>query len=167
MNVYDYLIDHSGLDWARLLSGWDWLVPPEISVWLMNRFGDLFLILPDGSIHMLDVGGGSLTKLAESRDEFTRIIDEDENADDWLMIPLVDQLVTAGRVLEPGQCYSFVTPPILGGEYSVENTMVVPILEHFGLYGSYHEQLRGVPDGTKVVLKVQKPPEESQIHGGK
>ena len=158
MNVHDYLIDHGGNDWARLLSGWEWLLPPEFTVWLMNRYGDLFLILPDGSIHMLDVGGGSLTKLAESRDEFARIIDEDDNAADWLMIPLVDQLVAARRVLEPGQCYSFVTPPILGGEYSVENTMVVPILEHFGLYGSYHEQLRDVPDGSKVVIRIEKPP---------
>jgi hypothetical protein len=158
MNVHDYLIDHSGLEWAQLLSGWEWLLPPEFSVWLMNCFGDLFLILPDGSVHMLDVGCGSFTKLAESRDEFTRIIDEDDNADDWLMIPLVERLVEAGVLLEPGQCYSFVTPPIMGGEYSVENTMVVPISEHVGLYGSYHEQLKDVPDGSKVVINVQKPP---------
>jgi hypothetical protein len=158
MNVHDYLIDHNGYDWAQLLSGWGWLVPPEFSVWLMNRFGDLFLILPDGSVHMLDVGGGSLTRLAESRDEFARVIDEDDNADDWLMIPLVDRLVEAGVLLKPGRCYSFVTPPILGGEYSVENTVVVPIREHFGLYASYHDQLRDVPDGSKVVINVHKPP---------
>jgi hypothetical protein len=158
MNVPDYLIDHNGLDWARLLSGWEWLLPPEFSVWLMNRYGDLFLILPDDTVHMLDVAGGTLTELSESRDEFTRIIDEDDNADYWLMIPLVDRLAEAGVLLEPGQCYSLVTPPSLGGEYSVENTMVVPIPEHFGLYGSYHEQLRDVPDGSKVIINVQKPP---------
>ncbi len=89
MNVHDYIIDHSGLDWAHLLSGWEWLLPAEFSVWLMNRYGDLFLILPDGSIHMMDIGDGSLTKMAESKDEFSRIIDEDGYADDWLMIPLV------------------------------------------------------------------------------
>jgi hypothetical protein len=158
MNVHDYLIDHDGFEWEHLLSGWERLVPSEFSVWLMNRFGDLFLTLPDGSIHMLDICGGSLSKLAESRDEFTRVIDEDDNADDWLMIPLVERLVEAGVLLELGQCYSFVTPPILGGEYSVENTMVVPIHEHFGLYASYHEQLRDVPDGSKVNINVQKPP---------
>jgi hypothetical protein len=76
MNVHDYLIDHNGFDWAWLLSGWEWLLPPEFSVWLMNCFGDLFLILPDGRIQMLDVCGGSLTKLAESRDEFARVLNE-------------------------------------------------------------------------------------------
>ena len=158
MNVHDYLIDHSGFDWEHLLSGWEWLLPPEFSVWLMNRYGDLFLILPDGSVHMLDVGDGSLTKLAESKDDFARVIDEEGNAEDWLMIPPVDQLVEAGVHLKPGECYSFLIPPILGGEYTVENTIVVPMTEHFGLYASYHEQLRDVPDGSKVVINVQKPP---------
>lgn len=158
MNVHDYLIDHSGLDWAHLLTGWEWLLPPEFTVWLMNKYGDLFLIAPDGSVHMLDIGAGSLTKLAESRDDFSRLIDEDENAEDWLMIPLVDRLVEAGVHLKPGECYSFLTPPILGGDYTVENTVVLPITEQYGLYGSYHEQLRNVPNGTKVVIKVQKPP---------
>ena len=76
------------------------------------------------------------------------------------MIPLVDRLVAAGVLLKPGECYSFLTPPVLGGDYTVENTVVLPVAEHYGLYGSYHDQLRGVPDGTKVVLKVRKPPDK-------
>jgi hypothetical protein len=124
----------------------------------MNRYGDLFMILPDGTVHMLDVGAGSFAKVAENKDDFGRRIDEDDNAEDWLMIPLVDRLVAAGVLLKPGQCYSFVTPPILGGDYTVENTVLLPITEHYGVYSSYHDQLRGVPDGTKVTIKVQKPP---------
>ena len=49
MSVHDYLIDHIGFDWAHLLSGWERLLPTEFTVWLMNRFGDLFLILPSGA----------------------------------------------------------------------------------------------------------------------
>jgi hypothetical protein len=158
MDVHTYLIDHSGFDWASLLSGWEWLLPPEFSVWLINRYGDLFLILPDGTVHMLDIGAGSLTKLAENRDEFAQKIDENDNAEDWLMISLVDKLVDEGMLLKPGQSYSFLTPPVLGGDYTVANTVVLPITEHYGLYGSYHDQLRDVPDGTKVTIKVQKPP---------
>jgi hypothetical protein len=159
MSVHDYLIDHNDLDWAQLLSNWEWLLPAEFSVWLMNRYGDLFLILPVGSVQMLDIGAGSLTKMAESRDEFCRKIDEHDNADDWLMIPLVDRLVEADVLLQPGQCYSLLIPPVLGGDYTIENTVALPIPEHFGVYGSYHEQLRDVPDGTKAVIKVEKPPD--------
>jgi hypothetical protein len=124
---------------------------------MRNRSPNRFLILPDGSVHMLDIGAGSLTKMAESRDEFSRLIDEDDNANKWLMIPLVDRLVAAGIHLQPGQCYSLLIPPILGGDYTIENTVVLSITEHYGVYGSYHEQLRGVPNGTKVAIKVEKP----------
>ncbi len=156
MNVHDYLIDHSGFDWARLFTGWEWLLPPEFNVWLMNRYGHL--ILPDGSVHMLDIGAGSIKAMAESNDELCRKIDEDDHADDWLMIPLVDGLVAASVLLKQGECYSFLTPLGLGGDYTVENTVVLPVADHYWVCGSYHEQLRGVPDGTKVVIKVQKPP---------
>jgi hypothetical protein len=157
VSVHDYLIDHCDFDWAQLLVGWEWLLPAEFNVWLMNRFGDLFLILPDGSVHMLDIGAGALTKMADSRDEFSRLIDEDDNADDWLMIPLVDQIVATGILLQPGQCHSLLIPPVLGGGYTIENTVVLPVFEHFGVYGSYHEQMRGVPDGANVVIKVEEP----------
>jgi Domain of unknown function (DUF1851) len=157
MSIHDYLIDHRNFDWAQLFLRWEWLLPADVTVWLMNRFGDLFLILPDGSVQMLDIGAGLLTKMAESKDEFARLIDEDSNADDWLMIPLVDRLVVAGIHLQPGQCYSLLIPPVLGGDFAIENTVVLPIFEHFGVYGSFHKQLRGVPNGANVVIKVEKP----------
>jgi hypothetical protein len=155
MSVHDYLLDHDGFDWAGLLSGWSWLLPPEFTVWLVNRFGDLFLAPPDGTVHMLDVGAGTLTKLAQSRDDFLRKIDEGDDGDDWLMIPLVDRLTAAGIVTGCGECYSYRIPPVMGGGYTVENTAVLKIAEHYGAYGSIHGQLRDVPDGAKVVLKVR------------
>ena len=157
MSVHDYLIDHSDFDWDRLFSGWEWFLPSQFKVWLMNRFGDLFLILPDGSVHMLDIGAGSLTKMAESKDEFCHFIDEGDNPENWLMIPLVDRLVVADIHLQPDQCYSLLIPPILGGDYTIEITVILPISEHFGVYRSYHKQLKGVPDGTNVVIKVEEP----------
>jgi hypothetical protein len=101
MRIEDYLIDHQGFDWPAILADWAWLLPQdEFTIWLMNRYGDLFLVFDDGTVHMLDVGGGSLEKLAGSRDEFSRRLDEGNNANEWLMLPLVDSLVEAGKVLE-------------------------------------------------------------------
>jgi hypothetical protein len=136
------------------LASWSWLVPSEFTLWLVNRFADLFLVLPDGTVHMLDVGAGTLSKIAESRDDFCTKIDEDDNANQWLMIPLVDRMVAAGVVLQPGQCYGFKTPPVLGGDYTVENAGPLPVSDYLGGYGSIHEQLRDVPDGSQVVLQV-------------
>ncbi len=88
------------MDWSSALSGWSWLVPPEFTLWLVNRFCDLFLVVPDGSVHILDVGSGILTRLADDRDDFSRRIDEGNNAADWLMIPLVDELAASGLSLQ-------------------------------------------------------------------
>jgi len=158
MSVHDYLIEHSGFDWSSLLSSWAWLLPPKFAVWLMNRFGDLFITLPDGDVHMLDVGAGALERLAKDRDNFARMLDEGDNANLWLMIPLVDSLTAAGIWLQDGQCYSFVVPPVLGGGYTPENIVVLPVQEHYGVYGSHHNQMRGVPDGQQVTINVTRRP---------
>jgi hypothetical protein len=152
--VADYLIDHKGIDWPKALAGWSWLIPSKFTLWLVNRFADLFLVVPEGTVHMLDVGAGTLTKVAEDRNEFCIKIDDGDNANNWLMIPLVDELVAAGVRLQPGQCYGFKVPPVLGGEYAVENCGVLPLWDYLGAFASIHEQLQDVPDGSQVVLEV-------------
>jgi hypothetical protein len=156
--VADYLIDQSGIDWPRALATWTWLLPQEFTVWLVSRFADLFIALPDGSIHMLDVGAGTLAKIADSRDDFCIKIHQEDNVKEWLMIPLVDRMVAAGIDLRPGECYGFKIPPVIDGEYTVENCGPLRVWDDLGAYGSVHEQLRDVPDGSRVVLKVVSPP---------
>ena len=68
--------------------------------------------------------------------------------------------VPPGVVLQPGQCYGFKTPPVIGGNYSVENVSPLPVGDYLGPSGSIHEQLRDVPDGSQVVLKVVNKPAE-------
>ncbi len=72
----DYTIDHAGVDWSELLSCWAWLLPGELAVRIVNRFGDLFLTFDDRSINMLDVGRGTLTRLADDREQFASLIDQ-------------------------------------------------------------------------------------------
>ena len=102
----------------------------------------------------LDVGVGSLEKLADSCDRFSEMIDEGNNADDWLMIPLVDKLVEAGVRLGPGECYSYLQLPVLGGDYTVGNTRAVSFPQHYKAFGSIHERIKDLPDGTRVKFDV-------------
>jgi hypothetical protein len=171
MSFEEYLIDHTSFDWQRLLAEWARLLPFETTVWLMNRYGDLFLVYEDGSVHMLQIDGGSVQKLASSRDEFARKLDEGDNANQWLMIPLIDDLVDSGKVLKRDQCYGFIQPPILGGAYTVENTCVLSIVERFSFNSYLHEQLKDLPDGTPVELVpvngLRKQPGTRPTHGVK
>jgi hypothetical protein len=160
-SIHDYLIDQQGLGWPKLLETWTWLLPSEFTVWLVNRYAELFLVFPDRTVHWLQTDGGSFTKVAESRDDFRTKIDEEDNANQWLMIPLVDRCVASGLRLGPGQCYGFKMPTILGGDFTVENTGVLSIGDYLGSRGVIHEQLRDVPDGTEVTLKVINPPHPS------
>jgi len=154
MNLHDYLIDQTGLDWPALLEEWRWLLPSEFSVWLLTRAGDLFITLPDGSIHMLEVGSGELSRVADGRDDACARIDQPGVAEEWLMIPVVDELVASGCVLGPGQCYSYKMLPILGGSYAPEGRALLPIREHFGAWGSLHHQIADLPDGAQIKVEV-------------
>ena len=161
-SINDYLFDQHGHDWGKLLADWSWLLPSECTVWMVNRFAEMVLVLPDETVHYFDVGGGTLTKVAETRDEFRDWSQEEGNTNDWLMIPLVDKLVDPGILLGVGQCYGFKVPPIMGGDYTVENCAPIALGDYLGAYGSIHEQLRDVPDGTEVVIKVVNNPSQNQ-----
>jgi hypothetical protein len=148
----DYTIEHSDVDWSELLESWAWLLPPEFTVWIMNRFGELFLVFDDGSVHWLEVGAGELKRVADDRDHFAQLADDHDNANDWLMIPLVEKLVAAGILPGEGECYAHIKLPILGGDYTVENTHIVQIVHYFRALGPIHERLSELPDGTGVVF---------------
>ena len=122
----------------------------------MNRFGDLFLKTDDGKIHVLRLDDGTLRCLADSRDQFSDLLDQGNNANDWLMIPLVDRLVAAGKKLKPGECYAFIQIPILGGDYIVENVAIRTVEIQYASLGPIFEQLESVPDGTTVNFQIQK-----------
>lgn len=155
MNIDDYVIDHSEFDWPSLLKEWQWLLPPKSTVWLLTRAGDLFLELPDGSIHFLDVGAGKLRRVAATREEAATKIQQPEIAKDWLMIPVVDQLAASGCLLPRGKCYSYKMLPVLGGSYAADGRAVLTIREHFGAWGEFHRKLLDVPIGSQVRVVVE------------
>ena len=154
MRLTDYLIDQNDLVWAELLRPWRWLLPAEFTVWMVNRFAELILVFEDGSVHYLAVGDGELKQIAENREDFFQKIDEGDNANDWLMIPLVDHCVDAGLPLSPGECYAFRQLPVLGGDYTVDNVIVAKLAGYHEYAAIIHERIRDYPDGTKVVIKV-------------
>ena len=150
MDINNYLISQAGKDWRALLSDWSKILPPSFTLWMVNRFGDLFVVLDDGAVHMLDVGIGRLKRLANDRSHFAALIDVGDNASNWLMIPLVNACVASGMILGPNQCYGYDIPPILGGRYEIGNVSPTDIAVHYAFLADIYRQTRNLPDGTPI-----------------
>lgn len=150
MNLTDYLLPQEGHDWAMLLSDWRGLLPGNFTIWIVNRIGDLVVVLDDGSVHLLDVGAGRLTRLADSREGFVDALDEGDNASQWLAVPLVDACTAQGMSLAADECYGFKVPPMLGGTYDVSNLEPTSLAVHYALLAQIHQQIQDLPEGTPI-----------------
>jgi hypothetical protein len=148
-----YILSVSRSDWKELLVDWQPLIPPQSSLWLLTKFGELFFCQTDGKIGMLEVSGFQYEVVAKDKVDFQEWLVDPDKMSEWFLAPMVDRLEAAGRHLQPEQCYSFMKPLGLGGDLTIENVMVVPIREHFGLWGEVLRQIKDVPDGGEVVFK--------------
>ena len=152
MNLSDYLIDQQDHDWSGILADWAWLLPSDLTVWMVNRFGDLIFVPEDGTVQFLDISGGSVRQLAQSREDFFTQVDLGDNADNWLLISLTDKCVAAGLTLGPGQCYTFKIAPVFGGKYVLDNVEVCDSVVNYSLLAQIHKQIKDLPDGAQVKL---------------
>ena len=150
MNLSDYLLDQEGKDWPALLSEWRSELPEEFTLWLVNRFGDLLIVADDGSVRLLDVGSGSLVRLADSRDDFGLKLDQGDNASQWLLIPIVDACVEKGLRLGSNDCYGFKVPPSLGGNYDLDNIEPTDLAVHCSVLAQIHAKTKSLAAGTKI-----------------
>lgn len=139
---------------VSLTAAWAWLLRAPFEPLLFSALGDVFLRDDTGEVFWLDTGVGELNRIAGSEQEFAERLSGEDGVY-WLMPNLVEQLVAAGKVLPPGWCYTFVTLPAFAeGAYEVANINPVPADKHFALTGQLHAQLHGLPEGTKVQIKI-------------
>ena len=99
-------------------------------------------------------GSGQAETVAETREDFQRTLDESELADSLLLLGVVEEFEALNGPLRPRECLGFTTLPILGGSYTVGNRFRLPVSEHAAVTGEMHRQLRDLPDGTQITVKI-------------
>lgn len=134
------------------LSCWSPILPTPVRVLQTNLFGDAFVLVGDGTVHMLERASHSARRIASSEDEFCREIQDDSHG--WQLRRLAVECRLAGKVLADGECYAFTTLPVLGGGYTVENVWITRWEEWFSFTADVFEQIKDLPDGTTVRLNV-------------
>lgn len=136
-----------------LASSWRWCVPAEWHAFIFAVSGDVFFEDPDGCVHWLDTGQGTLERIAATRAEFLDRLRADSGRE-WLMSELLDDFVQAGMVIGENQCLGYRTLPILGGDYTAENMRPMSAAAWYGFSGYLHEQIHDLPDGAKLRLTI-------------
>jgi len=138
------------VDIADITSSWQWCLGNMHAVVTISCLGDMFLIGDDNAVYWLQTDRGKLSKVAENFEEYQKFLSYSEKTDDWFLPSLVEKLLNADKTLKPNQVYSYKMLPVLGGEYTVENIEPVDMSVHFSFSGQICEQIKDLPDGTKV-----------------
>jgi hypothetical protein len=139
---------------GKLTESWTWLIGTDKCVLLVSAIGDMFLSDSIKRVYWLDVGGGELKSVADSIQEFEEKLQNIEYVNEWFMIDLTTELRLSDKKLKDGQLYSYYKLPVMGGDYSVDNFAPMSIEEHFGYLGDIYKQIKDLPDGTKVQIKI-------------
>ncbi len=138
----------------EILEDWVWLVGNNKAIVFITCIGDLFLKNSNEEYFWLDVGIGEFDKVADSKEEFESKLKDNDIRDDWFLTKVVLKLRASGLALKEGYLYSYKKLPILSGSYQTDNFELTLIEIHFSIIGQLQRQLKDIPDGTQVNLKI-------------
>jgi hypothetical protein len=160
MTLDDLTVNFEHLDQGMLLEDWEWLIGKTKQPILLSAFGDAFLQdADDGAVHLLDVGANQICFIAGSVEEFSGLLSDRNFVGEYFNVQAVGDLRLKGLTLNPGQIYSFVVPPVLGGRYALDNFEISEIAVHFSITGQIGRQLKDVPPGTRInSITIEKNP---------
>lgn len=147
-NWDDYLIKLPEID-PRLIEDWRWLAPLPLIPFLITTIGDMFLQHTAGDIFWLDTLEGKLEHVANTYEHFKSEMVKPENFTQWFLPDFIE-LLRSEIPLEPGNCYSPIVPPIIGGKMELSNFHSYLLVVHFVCQGQIHRQVKDLPPGTLI-----------------
>ncbi|HEV7349859.1 T6SS immunity protein Tdi1 domain-containing protein [Telluribacter sp.] len=147
--------DITNTDLHDILSCWQWRLAGMKGVATISALGDIFLLGDDGAIYRLQTDTGDLTKVADTLEQYQQFLSNEEKVENWFLPLLVEKLLAVGKTLKENEVYSYKKLPVIGGEYSVDNIEPTDMSIHFAFSGQICEQIKDLPDGTKVNIKYE------------
>ena len=138
----------------EIKESWGWVGIEPSEVVGENDFGNLIIKDVAGKYWRLCPEDLYCEIVADSREELDKLSNSQEFLEDWYMQVLVDQAKERLGLLPEGRKYCLVTPSPLGGEYSISNIKTAPLLEMVRFSGDIAHQIKDLPDGAQIKLKV-------------
>jgi hypothetical protein len=134
---------------ARALDSWQWIGIGNKKPILVTSFADVFFE-SDGEIWFLDTLEGTFKKSHDTREDLEATLASDDGRDHFMFGGFVERAVREGRNLADSQCYDFKLHPKVGGATDFDNVEVRDFVVALHIRGQIHEQVRHLPQGTKI-----------------
>lgn len=140
------------LDTIREAWGWIGLDPAEVVA--ENAFGNLIVRAADGTYWRICPEELSCEVVARSAEEFAVLSRGDDFRTDWEMARLVEQARAKLGPLTADRCYCLKLPAVIGGAYDAANMGTISRKELVSFAGDLAEQIKDLPDGAQVQIKI-------------
>ena len=126
---------------SQLRQAWQWRLRQPFKPVMCSVLGDAFIELSRGGIYWLNTGTAELILVAEDALRYVQLL-RTPLAEEWFLPELVDALQHTLPALQPNECYSYLTLPVveLGGFYP-DNFQIMNAGAHFVLTGNLHRHL--------------------------
>jgi hypothetical protein len=142
------LLDVSPDNANRWLSWWTWATGEDARPVAVTRFCDWLFERSDGTIHHLSIQDGSVERVSGSRKALADALATVEARDRYLSATFVQRAERAGKRLAPGQCYSYVIPPVIGGSFDESNVRPYGVGAYQLVIVQLTQLVKLVPKGT-------------------
>ena len=138
----------------EIRESWGWVgIQPEEVVG-ENDFGNLMIKDIEGRYWRLCPEDVYCQIIAQNREELDKLSSDQEFLEDWYMQALVEKAKEYLGPLTDGRKYCLAIPGVMGGEYDISNIKTVPLIELIHFSGDIANQIKDLPDGAQVQLKV-------------
>lgn len=138
----------------EIRQSWGWVGIEPVEVVGENDFGNLIVKDEEGKYWRLCPEDCYCKIIAESRVELDALSASQEFLHDWYMRALVSLANDQCGPLTEGRKYCLKIPGVLGGAYGGDNLATAPQIELVRLSGDVARQLKELPDGAQIELRV-------------
>ena len=138
----------------EIIASWGWVGVNPTEIVAENEFGNLILKDAEDKFWRLCPEDVYCEVVAESIDDYNELINDDEFLNDWNMTVMVNEATEMLGALKEGYKYCMVIPGVLNGEYNGTNFKTAPFVEIIRLSGDLGKQIKDLPDGAEIKLKV-------------
>ena len=138
----------------EIIASWGWVGVKPTEIVAENEFGNLILKDAEDKFWRLCPEDVYCEVVAESIDDYNKLINDDEFLHDWNMTVMVNEATEILGTLKEGYKYCMVIPGVLNGEYNGTNFKTAPLVEIIRLSGDLGKQIKDLPDGAEIKLKV-------------